>query len=100
VAASLAGSLFVAVALRGERKEFVMGLEIDSRFKAYPFKELEKGASTFDDAFAGEIFSVEFDEEHQTARVVTGDGSAISTITAFWFAWYAFHPETDVYEAE
>jgi hypothetical protein len=82
------------------RKEIVMGLEIDSRFKAYPFKELEKGASTFDDEFAGETLSVEYDEEHRTARVVAADGSEIPTTMAFWFAWYAFHPETDVYEAE
>jgi hypothetical protein len=81
------------------RKEIVMGLEIDSEFKAYPFKELKKGASRFDDEFAGETFSVEFDAKHQTARVVKADGSEIPTIMAFWFAWYAFHPETDVFEA-
>jgi len=81
------------------RKEIVMGLEIDGQFKAYPFKELKKGESRFDDEFAGAKFSVEFDAKHRTARVVKADGSEISTITAFWFAWYAFHPETDVFEA-
>ena len=81
------------------RKEIVMGLEIDGRFKAYPFKELKKGASSFDDEFAGEEFSVEFDAKHRTARVVNADGSEIPTIMAFWFAWYAFHPETDIFEA-
>ncbi len=84
---------------RYRRKEIVMGLEINSRFKAYPFVELTKGASRFDDAFAGETFSVEFDADHQTARVAKADGSEIPTIMAFWFAWYAFHPETEVYEA-
>lgn len=81
------------------RKEVVMGLEIDGRFKAYPFKELEKGASKFDDEFAGEAISVEFDEKNQTARVVREDGIEIPTIMAFWFAWYAFHPETEIYKA-
>lgn len=81
------------------RKEIVMGLEIDGRFKAYPFKELEKGTSRFDDEFAGEKFRVEFDAKNQTARVVKRDGSEIPTIMAFWFAWYAFHPETDIYTA-
>lgn len=81
------------------RKEIVMGLEIDGQFKAYPFKELKKGESRFDDEFAGAKFSVEFDAKHRTARVVKADGSEIPTITAFWFAWYAFHPETDVFEA-
>jgi len=81
------------------RKEIVMGLEIDGRFKAYPFKELKKGAGRFDDEFAGEAFSVEFDAKHRTARVLEADGSEIPTTTAFWFAWYAFHPETDIHKA-
>jgi len=38
------------------------------------------------------------DSSHQTARVIRADGSGIPTIMAFWFAWYAFHPETDVFE--
>ncbi len=82
------------------RKEIVMGLEIDSRFKAYPYKELKRGARRFDDEFAGEKFSVEFDAKHKTARVIKTDGSEIPTTTAFWFAWYAFHPETEIYEAQ
>ena len=76
-----------------------MGLEIDGRFKAYPFQELAKGASRFDDKFAGEAFSVEFDERNRTARVVREDGIEVPTIMAFWFAWYAFHPETEIYKA-
>ena len=50
--------------------------------------------------FAGEKFSVEFDAKHQTARVIKADGSEIPTTTVFWFAWYAFHPETEIYEAQ
>ena len=82
------------------RKEIVMGLEIDNRFKAYVFKELGKGASRFDDEFAGSEFIIEFDAENQTARIVKSDGSEIPTTTAFWFAWYAFHPETEIYKAQ
>jgi hypothetical protein len=82
------------------RKEIVMGLEVNGRFKAYPFKELKKGAHTFDDELAGEEFSVVFDAKHQTARIVKIDGSETPTTMAFWFAWYAFHPETEVYEAQ
>ena len=82
------------------RKEIVMGLEIDGRFKAYPFRELKKGTSRFDDEFVGETFSVEFDAKHRTARVLGPDGSEIPTTMAFWFAWYAFHPETEVHKAQ
>ncbi len=96
------GKLFFPVAHSNKkyrRKEVVMGLEIDGRFKAYPFKELKKGTSRFGDEFAGEEFSVEFDAKHRTARVIRADGSEIPTTMAFWFAWYAFHPETSVFEA-
>jgi hypothetical protein len=85
---------------RYKRKDIVMGLEIDGQFKAYPLRELKKGAHNFADEFAGEEFSVEFDADHQTARIVKTDGPEIPTTMAFWFAWYAFHPETDVYEAQ
>jgi len=81
------------------RKEIVMGLEIDGQFKAYPFKELKKGEARFDDEFAGEEFSVEFDAKHRTARVTMADGSEIPTTMAFWFAWYAFHPGTEIHKA-
>ena len=95
------GRLYFPVAHSSERyrrKEIVMGLEIDGQFKAYPFKELKEGASEFHDEFAGVEFDVEYDAKHQTARVLNADGSEIPTTMAFWFAWYAFHPETDVYE--
>jgi len=85
---------------RYRRKDIVMGLEIDGQFKAYPLRELKKGENRFADKFAGEEFSVEFDAKHQTARIVKADGPEIPTTMAFWFAWYAFHPETDVYEAQ
>jgi len=97
------GRLYFPVAHSSDkyrRKEIVMGLEINGRFRAYPFKELKKGAHSFIDEFAGEIISVEFDAEHRTARVVKADGSEIPTTMAFWFAWYAFHPDTEVYEGQ
>jgi hypothetical protein len=97
------GSLYFPVthsSNKYRRKEIVMGLEVNGRFKAYPFKELKKSARTFDDELAGEEFSVEFDAKHQTARIVKIDGSETPTTMAFWFAWYAFHPETEVYEAQ
>ena len=77
-----------------------MGLEINGEFKVYPFKELKKSASSFDDQLAGETFSVEFDAKNKTARVISADGSEIPTTMAFWFAWYAFHPDTAIYESE
>jgi len=84
---------------RYRRKEVVMGLEIDGRFKAYPFKELSDSPANFSDSFADATFTVEFDDRNDTARILNSDGDEIATTIAYWFAWYAFHPDTDVYEA-
>lgn len=82
------------------RKSLVLGLEIGGRFKAYPFEELKSGPDTFDDEFQQVGFSVHYDHRNQTARVVGRDGRELPTLVAFWFAWYAFHPDTEIYKAE
>jgi len=96
------GKLYFPVAHSSKkyrRKEIVMGLEIDGQFKAYPFKELKRGENRFTDEFAGQELTIEFDKKNRTARVLGERGSEIPTTMAFWFAWYAFHPETAIYEA-
>ena len=82
------------------RKEIVMGLEIDEQFRAYPFEELEDSPARFRDSFAGREFEVVYDQKNETARVLDDSGAEIPTTMAFWFAWYAFHPDGDVYTAE
>ncbi len=97
---SLNGQLYFPVAKENRtypRKSLVLGLEIDGQFKAYPFKELEKGATEFSDEFQGQKFDVIYDHENLSARIVDSDGQEIPTLLAFWFAWYAFHPDTEIY---
>ncbi len=83
-----------------KRKALVMGLEIDGQFKVYPFDELEEGQVRFTDEFQGISFDVLFDEDNKTARILGADGAEIPTTIAFWFAWYAFHPESEVFTAD
>lgn len=78
-------------------KERVLGLEIDGQYKAYPFTELAKTERAVGDHLAGKEVEVRFDEEHQTATAVDENGEELPTVIAFWFAWYGFHPETDIY---
>lgn len=83
-----------------QRKSIVMGLEIDGRFKAYPFEELEKGPPQFKDEYQGQQFEVYYDGRNQTARILDADGNELPTLMSFWFAWYAFHPDTEIYTAK
>jgi len=81
-------------------KERVLGVEIKGRFKAYPFVELTKhGGEKIQDIVAGETLSLHFDVRHQTASAYDAAGRELPALTAFWFAWYAFHPDTEVFRA-
>ena len=42
---------------------------------------------------------VEFDAAHRTGRVLDGGGREVPTVIAFWFAWFAFNPKTEVFYA-
>jgi hypothetical protein len=98
---SRSGQLFFPVAEENgtyRRKAMVLGLEIDGKFKAYPFEEMSKaGAGEFSDEFQGRSVTVFYDNENESARIVGDKGQEIPTLIAFWFAWYAFHPDTEIY---
>lgn len=82
-------------------KERVLGVEIDGRFKAYPFAELSRtGKQQIGDRFAGRLLTISFDATHGDARAFDQDGRELATVTGFWFAWYAFHPGTEVFSAD
>jgi hypothetical protein len=94
------GRLYFPVAnedRRYARKAMVMGLEIDGQFKVYPFEELANGPGQIADRFQGQNLEIQFDRGNQTAKILDHEGNEIPTVIAFWFAWYAFHPDTEVY---
>ena len=81
-------------------KALVLGLELDGRFKAYPFSELERAGGVVHDTLAGRQVVVRYDVVNRKADVVESNGRSLPGVTAYWFAWYAFHPDTGVYVAE
>ena len=96
------GDLFFPVRAQDDRyhpKESVLGIEIAGRFRAYPFVELEKSGGDVHDTFAGHTIVVKYDKQHHTAVATDAEGKTLPGIIAFWFAWYAFHPDTEVYRA-
>ena len=80
-------------------KEPVIGLELDGRFKAYPFTELARAETPLRDRIGERVVRVEFDAAHRGGRVLDRSGQELPSVIAFWFAWYAFHPETEVFTA-
>ncbi len=95
--------LFFDVANKAPRdyhpKALVMGVEVDGVHKAYPFEELERhGAARFEDTVNGRAVTIVWDGEHDSAWAEGPHGAAIPTTTGFWFAWYAFYPQTLVFK--
>ncbi|VAX33104.1 hypothetical protein MNBD_NITROSPINAE05-131 [hydrothermal vent metagenome] len=80
-------------------KERVIGLEIDGKFKAYPFSELAQAQQPVADKLNGIAIEVTFDKKSQTAVIRDSQGKALPTVVGFWFAWFTFHPDTGIYKA-
>lgn len=81
-------------------KEWVLGIELEGVAKAYPFSELRKKAGPLHDLIAGREITIRFNEKGTNAEAWDEKGRPLpSQVSAFWFAWYAFHPDTLVYTA-
>ena len=81
-------------------KEKVLGLRSGTKAIALPFVELRKqGKSSFVLDFDGEPLTILWDAAQNTVRAVDANGDAVVHTIAFWFAWYAFHPDTKVFVA-
>ncbi len=81
-------------------KEQVLGLQDGNSYKAYPFSELNRlGKSSFKDKLNGTEYLVKWDDQNQSGNIFRGDGSMVPTIQSYWFAWFTFHPETQVFKA-
>lgn len=81
-------------------KEKVLGLTIGEESKAYPFSELRKhGAALFDDQLAGIKYRVVWNAGTDFATIESLDSNTLTPTVAFWFAWYDFHPETQIFRA-
>ncbi len=48
----------------------------------------------------GQAFTVRWREASRSAWAEAEDGSSLPTTTGFWFAWYAFYPDTLVFKAD
>ncbi len=81
-------------------KDWVIGVEVGGVTKAYAFVELRKGSGIVRDEVNGRPIIVRFNKEARTASVTDPTGQPIPSVMAYWFAWYAFHPNKQVFMAE
>ena len=80
-------------------KAQVLGVSVGDSHKAYPYGALEAHGKVVEETVGGKALRVSYDAKHRSARVTDADGIPIPAVTAFWFAWYTFHPDTEVFTA-
>jgi hypothetical protein len=81
-------------------KEIVIGLGVNGVFKAYPFIELDKqGMASFSDSINGTSFEFTWDSDNRSIAIADAGGKPVAGIQGFWFAWFAFHPDTEIFKA-
>jgi len=79
-------------------KEKVIGLLLNGVHKAYPFIELDKSTnSVIHDKIGGVDIEVHFNSQHRSGIIKLSSGKILPSLTSYWFAWYAFHPETEIF---
>jgi len=85
--------------------EPVLEVERNGHRKAYAFSELAKALGdrrrgAIDDQIGADRISIFFDRDHRTARALDSAGHELAaSYVAFWFAWFAFYPEGEIYTA-
>ena len=79
-------------------KELVIGLNVNNQALAFPFIELNQYTDTIiSGELGGVAYTLNWNKRSQSAKVLDQNGNLIPAMQAFWFAWYTFHPDTDVF---
>lgn len=87
------------VAHRDERyhaKELVLGVEVGGRSRAYLGSIVTAAGGVASDEFAGRPIQVDYDTDLGMFRWEAPDDVVVSE--SYWFAWKAFHPDTEVWK--
>lgn len=80
---------------RLHRKDVVFGFEIGDRPLAVPAKTLDtEGSVTV--AHEGRKLTITRAEDGSVTATDTGNGETFPAIRLYWFAWYTFHPNTEL----
>ena len=79
-------------------KTIVFGIEVDGKFKAYKEDDL-KELRVIEDSINGINIKLERMSDGRVVIINKETGEEIIKEIDMWFAWYAFHPDTELYEA-
>ena len=73
----------------------VLGIWSDTAARAYRIGDFVDRKEAFEDEIAGKRIELRPNPSGTSLRVVRAD-EGLHWVYAYWFAWYAFHPDTDI----
>lgn len=77
-------------------KEFIVGIQVGNKYKAYPMSELKIGEVK--DELNGETILINKDETGEI-RITYENGIQIPKVQCFWLWWISAHPDTELYQS-
>ena len=80
-------------------KEVIFGISVENKEKAYPESILKKKA-ILHDTLSGARVKIQRDETGSVIATNLENGLILPVQRSYWFSWYAFHPETQVYSSQ
>jgi len=79
-------------------KETVLGVKVGNRAKAYPFSVLANyGEKIFTDRIGDNTITIQWDHDGYSASASSQDNTPMIFLQGYWFAWYAFYPESEIF---
>jgi len=77
-------------------KEVVYGFDVDGHYKAYPEAILQKDL-VIEDKIGNQDITITRSLSGEVKLVSVESQKEYLPLRTFWFAWAAFHPDTDIY---
>ncbi len=81
---------------RLKKKDWVAGIVIEGQARAYPFIRLPH-QQVIEDEFAGQRLQIIYNGQAESIEIFDEENRLIPAVQAYWFAWSAFYPNTEVY---
>lgn len=82
------------------KKEFVLGIVVSGKTKAY-WPAAVKKVGSVEDVFEGKTIVAKYEQDIDAIRLFEKKGETLERINpfgAFWFSWVAAHPDTELYK--
>lgn len=78
-------------------KAWVTGLGLKGKYRAWDMKAVRK-VGQIRETWQGMSLLIRYNENGESVDIINADsGETLPVIRLYWFAWFAFHPQTELY---